>query len=212
MTDYNFELLKKENPKLYESIDLNIAQILKKYNTRIYKLFTAYLASDKKNVYFGDKIYKYLYDLYLDSLTIEDLKELKFLNKQINKLKKRIEFEFLAAFTETAIMDIPPMQKSELITDNANKMVLRDNDGFYSTNKHIQHKIDNEELVFKTMNSYLSNKEQIMNGERYINSKMLNRKEVLYIANYLGYGSVRNIILENQTRNKEKKFTKTKEM
>ena len=75
MTNYNFELLKKENPKLYESIDLNIAQILKKYNTRMYKLFTAYIASDKKNVYFGDKIYKYLYDLYLDSLTIDDLKE-----------------------------------------------------------------------------------------------------------------------------------------
>ena len=212
MTDYNFELLKKKNPKLYENIDLNIAQILKKYNTKMYKLFTAYLASGKKNIYFGNKIYKYLYDLYLDSLSMEDLKELKFLNKQINKLKKKIEFEFLAAFTETAIMDIPPMQTNELVTDNANKMIIRDKEGFYSINKHIQYKLDDEYLVFKTMNSYLTNKEEIMNGERNINSKTLNRKEVLYIANYLGYGSVRDIILEKQARKKEKKFTKTKEM
>lgn len=208
----NFELVKKENPFLYESLEFNIAKILKKYNMRIYRLYTEYLASNKQNNYYGNKIYNYIYSLYLGSLTKDDLKELKFLNKRIYKLIKHLEFEFLATFIETHALDIPPMQNNSMIVENAKTIMLRDNNGFYSTNKNIQNKIDNEEAVFQTLNSYLINKECIMNGERTINSKILTRKEILVIANYLGYGSVRENILESQTRKKQKTLTKTKEL
>ena len=208
--DYNFDLVKKENPELYESIEFNIAQILKKYNTSMYRLFTKYLASNKQDKYIGNKIYNYIYTLYLDSLTKDDLKELKFLNKRISKLIKHLEFEFLATFTETSALDIPPMQNNSNIINNANTIILRDINGFYSTDKNIQNKIDNEDAVFQTLNSYLINKENIMNGHRNINSKILNRKEVLVLSNYLGYGSVRENILESQTRKKQKTLTKTK--
>ncbi len=208
--DYNFDLVKKENPALYESLEFNIAKILKKYNARMYRLYTEYLASNKQNTYYEKKIKKYVYSLYLNSLNKEDLKELKIINKYINKLIKHLEFEFLATFTETNALGIPPMQNNSMIVENAKAIMLRDNNGFYSNDKNIQDKIDNEEAVFQTLNSYLINKESIMNGERTINSKILTRKEVLVIANYLGYGSVRENILESQTRKKQKTLTKTK--
>ena len=206
--DYNFDLVKKENPELYESIEFNIAMTLKKYNTSIYKLYTEYLATNKQNTNYEKKIKKYIYSLYLDSLNKNDLKELKIINKYINKLIKQLEFEFLATFTETKALDIPPMQNNSNIINNANIIILRDNNGFYSNDKNIQDKIENEEALFQTLNSYLINKEKIMNGEREINSKILTRKEVLVIANYLGYGSIRKNILESQTRINEKVKTK----
>lgn len=208
--DYNFDLVKKENPELYESIEFNIALILKKYNTSMYKIYTEYLASNKQNPNYEKKITKYIYSLYLDSLTKEDLKELKFLNKRISKLIKHLEFEFLAKFTETSMLDIPPMQNNSLIVESANKIMLRDYNGFYSTDKNIQNKIDKEDVVFQTLNSYLINKEIIMSGNRDINSKILTRKEVLVIANYLGYGSIRDNLLKIQSRKTEKVSTKTK--
>ena len=135
MNNYNFELLERENKQLYESVDFNIAKILKKYNTSMYKYFTMFLASNKTNNYCGEKVYNYLYNLYLNSLTKDDLKELKFLNKQINRLKKKIEFEFLATFTETSIIDVPPMQNNELVINLSDKIILRDSEGFYRTNE-----------------------------------------------------------------------------
>ena len=51
-----------------------------------------------------------------------------------------------------------------------------------------------------------------MSGKRTINSRILNRKEVLLVANYLRYGSIREETLENQTREKRKELTKTKEL
>lgn len=205
---YNFDLVKKENPELYESIEFNIAMTLKKYNTSIYKLYTEHLATNKQNTNYEKKIKRYIYSLYLDSLNKNDLKELKIINKYINKLIKQLEFEFLATFTETKALDIPPMQNNSNIINNANIIILRDNNGFYSNDKNIQDKIENEEALFQTLNSYLINKEKIMNGEREINSKILTRKEVLVIANYLGYGSIRRNILESQTRINEKVKTK----
>ena len=62
------------------------------------------------------------------------------------------------------------------------------------------------------MNSYLINKEKLMSGKRSIKSKVLNRKEVLFIANYLGYGSIRDNTLTNQKRKNEKNLVKTKEL
>lgn len=212
MNNYNFELLERENKQLYESVDFNIAKILKKYNTSMYKYFTMFLASNKTNNYCGEKVYNYLYNLYLNSLTKDDLKELKFLNKQINRLKKKIEFEFLATFTETSIIDVPPMQNNELVINLSDKIILRDSEGFYSNINHVQNKIDNESVVFNTMNSYLINKEEIMGGKRSIKSKVLNRKEVLFVANYLGYGSIRDNTLTNQKRKNEKNLVKTKEL
>ena len=210
--DYNYELVKKEFPTLYESVEFNMAIVLKKYNTNMYKLYTEYLASNKQDTYLENKIKKYVYSLYLDSLSKEDLKELKFLNKRISKLIKLLEFTFLVTFTETHVLDIPPMQKNSMIVNNANKIILRDNIGFYSNDTNTQLKIINEEVIFKTLNSYLVNKESIMSGKREINSKTLTRKEVLVIANYLGYGSIRKNLLESQTREKEKTITKTKDL
>ena len=210
--DYNFESVKKENPELYKSIDFNMAKILKKYNTNMYRLFASYLASNKQDKYIGDKLRKYIYSLYLNSLGKDDLKELKFLNKNINKLINLLEFEFLATFTETEVLNIPPMQKDTNIVIGADKIMLRDKNGFYSVHKNIQDKIDRENVIFDTLNSYLINKETIMNGNRDINSKILNRKEVLVLSNYLGYGSTRENLLSSQTRIKEKTLTKTKDL
>ena len=210
INDYNYDLVKKEFPTLYESVEFNIAIVLKKYNNKMYRCFTSYLANNKTNMYYKDKIDKYLYSLYLDSLTKDDLKELKFYNKQISKLIKALEFEFLASFTETDAFDIPPMQKNAGVIINSNKIIIRDNEGFYSNDRSIQNIIDEEQAVFKTLNSYLLNKENIMSGKREINSKILTRKEVLIIANYLGYGSIREEILNNQTR--ENNLTKTKKL
>lgn len=212
INDYNYDLVKKEFPSLYESVEFNTAKILKKYNTKIYRYFTSFLASNKTNIYYKDKIDKYLFSLYLDSLTKYDLKELKFFNKQISKLVKNLEFEFLATFTEIDVLDIPPMQKNTGIVVNAKKIMLRDKDGFYSNDNNTQNKVNEQQAVFKTLHSYLLNKENIMNGKREINSTILTRKEVLVIANYLGYSSVREEILESQTREKEKYLTKTKKL
>ena len=211
INDYNYDLVKKEFPTLYESVEFNIAKLLRKYNTRMYKCFTKYLATDKTNNYYKNKINIYLYSLYLDSLTKDDLKELKFLNKNIDHLIKKLNFEYLVTFSETGAVDIPPMQKDDSIINNANKIILRDNKGFYSTDKNIQNKINNEQAVFVTLHNYIKNKEKIMSGDRTINSTILNRKEVLLVANYLGYGSIREETLRKQTREEEKKLTKTKE-
>lgn len=208
--NYNYDLVKKEFPALYESIEFNIANLLKEHNTKMYKCYTAYVATDQSDVQYKKKIDKYLYSLYLDSLTKDDLKELKFLNKNINYLIKRIDFEYLVTFSETGAVDIPPMQKDESIIDNAKTIILRDNDGFYSNDVSFQNRIDYEQAVFETLHSYLLNKEEIMNGKRTINSKILNRKEALLIANYLGYAGTREKVLESQTREKGKLLTKTK--
>ena len=104
------------------------------------------------------------------------------------------------------------MQKDDSIINNANKIILRDNNGFYSTDESFQNKIVNEQAVFTTLHNYITNKEKIMSGKRTINSRILNRKEVLLVANYLHYGSIREEILTSQTREKEKVFTKTKEL
>lgn len=210
--NYNYDLVKKEFPALYESIEFNIANLLKEHNTKMYKCYTAYIATDQSDVQYKKKIDKYLYSLYLDSLTKDDLKELKFLNKNINYLIKRIDFEYLVTFSETGAVDIPPMQKDDSIINNANKIILRDNNGFYSTDENFQNKIVNEQAVFTTLHNYITNKEKIMSGKRTINSRILNRKEVLLVANYLRYGSIREEILESQTRKKEKVLTKTKEL
>ena len=212
INNYNYDLVKKEFPTLYESVEFNIANLLRKYNTKMYKCFTKYLATDKTNTDYKDKIDKYLYSLYLDSLTKDDLKELKFLNKNIDYLIKKLDFEYLVTFSETGAVDIPPMQKDDSIINNANKIILRDNNGFYSTDENFQNKIVNEQAVFTTLHNYITNKEKIMSGKRTINSRILNRKEVLLVANYLRYGSIREEILESQTRKKEKVFTKTKEL
>ena len=212
INNYNYDLVKKEFPTLYESVEFNIANLLRKYNTKMYKCFTKYLATDKTNTDYKDKIDKYLYSLYLDSLTKDDLKELKFLNKNIDYLIKKLDFEYLVTFSETGAVDIPPMQKDDSIINNANKIILRDNNGFYSTDENFQNKIVNEQAVFTTLHNYITNKEKIMSGKRTINSRILNRKEVLLVANYLRYGSIREEILESQTRKKEKVLTKTKEL
>ena len=123
INEYNYDLVKKEFPTLYESVDFNIANLLKKYNTEMYRYFASYLASNKTNTYYKNKIDKYLFNLYLDSLTKEDLKELKFLNKQIKKLVKNLEFEFLATFTETDAVDIPPMQEDNSVIANARRII-----------------------------------------------------------------------------------------
>lgn len=206
--NYNFNLLKKENPTLYESIDFNILLILKKYNTNMYKYFVSYQASDKSNIYFGSKIYHYLYNLYLSSLTKNDLKELKILNRSIDKLKKGLEFEFLIKISETGAFNIPLMQDSENIVKNAQRIIMRDKEGFYSTNPLIQNQMDNLSVEFDALNSYLINKEKIMNGVRTNISKYLTAKDLLMIVNYLGYGSVREEILNSQSRKKEKQKTK----
>lgn len=206
--DYNYDLVKKEFPALYNSIEFNLAKILKKYNTNMYKLYAEYLATNKQNTLYEKKIKRYIYSLYLNSLNKEDKKELKIINKYINKLVRHLEFEFLLTFTETCALDIPPMQNNSNIINSANAIILRDNNGFYSNDKNIQDKIDNEEAFFQTLNSYLINKECIMSGERKINSKILTRKEILVITNYLGYGSIRRNILGSQTRNNEKVKTK----
>ena len=212
INNYNYDLVKKEFPTLYESVEFNIANLLRKYNTKMYKCFTKYLATDKTNTDYKDKIDKYLYSLYLDSLTKDDLKELKFLNKNIDYLIKKLDFEYLVTFSETGAVDIPPMQKDDGVINNANKIILRDNKGFYSTDENFQNKIVNEQAVFTTLHNYITNKEKIMSGKRTINSRILNRKEVLLVANYLRYGSIREEILESQTRKKEKVLTKTKEL
>ncbi len=212
INNYNYDLVKKEFPTLYESVEFNIANLLRKYNTKMYKCFTKYLATDKTNMHYKNKIDSFLYSLYLDSLTKDDLKELKFLNKNIDYLIKKLDFEYLVTFSETGAVDIPPMQKDDSIINNANKIILRDNNGFYSTDESFQNKIVNEQAVFTTLHNYITNKEKIMSGKRTINSRILNRKEVLLVANYLRYGSIREEILESQTRKKEKVLTKTKEL
>ena len=49
INNYNYNLVKKEFPTLYESVEFNIANLLRKYNTKMYKCFTKYLATDKTN-------------------------------------------------------------------------------------------------------------------------------------------------------------------
>ena len=50
-----------------------------------------------------------------------------------------------------------------------------------------------------------------MNGKRTIKKNTLPRKEVLILANFIGYGSFRDDLLENQARNKNKILIKSKE-
>ena len=219
ISKYDFELVKKEMPDLYESIEFKIAVILKKHNEKMYKLFTKYLADGEKEDY--NTIIKYINSLYLDSLTKEEAYKLRLLNKNIDYLMKKLEFEYLFTFTETGALGIPPMQKDESVVNNATKIILRDKDGFYSNDESVQNRINNDQVVFATLHSYLLNKEKIMNGNRSINprkmhdskllkTKRITREDVLYAANYLGYASVRKNILTSQQRTHGKILSKTK--
>ena len=143
---------------------------------------------------------------------VNSLLGIELTDKDIETELKKLDFEYLITFSETGAVDIPPMQKDDSIINNANKIILRDNNGFYSTDESFQNKIVNEQAVFTTLHNYITNKEKIMSGKRTINSRILNRKEVLLVANYLHYGSIREEILTSQTREKEKVFTKTKEL
>ena len=87
INNYNYDLVKKEFPTLYESVEFNIANLLRKYNTKMYKCFTKYLATDKTNMHYKNKI-----DSFGSNYEIKRLD--KELNKKIEKAAlKRIKIK-----------------------------------------------------------------------------------------------------------------------
>lgn len=196
--------------KKFSYSDALIYEILNKYNKKIFNVFIEYLKSDKENIFLKKKIEDYLYKLYKSALSSKQVKQFNIIDRGIKQIFKKLQFQYLMKFDETGALNIPPMQQDSSIVDNAEKYILRDKKGYYSNNAHIQNSMNINHDIFDKLHIYILGKEEIMSGQITMHNHKLSRKEFLIISYYLGYGSARDNLLEEQKCNTEKNIQKTK--
>lgn len=192
-------------------IKREVLKIFKNWDSHAYNIYKDYLIGNTNDRKKNEKIEKRALALYLSSLTKEDLKRLKIVQRVINYLKKSIEFSTLSTVYETHIIDMPETFYNNCISENANVIGIRNKDGFFGINTQIQKEFDLYKEEFECLHKQLLIKENIMSGQMTIKKNTLTRKEVLFLANYIGYGSYRDNLLENQQVNNNKVLIKNKE-
>ncbi len=189
------------NIRLNQSLQL----VLKKHYFILYQKAKRTLKNNNQQINKINKIKKYIYKLYISTLTNEDLEQLKKLNSYLKYFADKIECEIYSNLNETNISQDSINDSNQFI------IILRDLEGFYSSNKYFQNYIDKNRVMFDELHKILLEKEAIMNGNRKKRNNNLSRKEISILSRYLGYGYERTNLLISQNRyEKEKRKIKNK--
>lgn len=188
-----------------------VLNIFKNYDSRTYKLYSEYIKANISNKRTNEKIEKRALALYLSSLTKDDLKRLSIVQQCIDALKKSIETNTLSTIYETHIINMPDTFYSNYISQNASIIGIRNTNGFFGIDEQTQKEFDLHKIEFDCLHKQLLIKEEIMSGQMPIRKNTLSRREVLILANYIGYGSYRDNLLENQQVDNNKVLIKNKE-
>lgn len=191
-------------------IKLEILKIFENRDSHAYKIYKNYLIGNINDRKKNEKIEKRALALYLSSLTKEDLKRLKIVQQVINSLKKSLEISTLSTIYETHIIDMPETFYNNYISKTANVIGIRNKEGFFGVDAQTQKEFDSYKEEFDCLHKQLLIKEEIMSGQMTIKKNTLTRKETIILANYIGYGSYRDNLLENQQVN-NKVLIKNKE-
>ena len=188
-----------------------VLNIFKNYDSRTYKLYSEYIKANISNKRTNEKIEKRALALYLSSLTKDDLKRLSIVQQCIDTLKKSIETNTLSTIYETHIINMPDTFYNNYISQNACIIGIRNTTGFFGIDEQTQKEFDLHKIEFDCLHKQLLIKEEIMSGQMPIRKNTLSRREVLILANYIGYGSYRDNLLENQQVDNNKVLIKNKE-
>lgn len=183
-------------------IKIKALQVFEKRDTRSYKISKDYLNGSTYNKRKNQTIEKRALKLYLSSLSKEDLKRLNIVEKCINAIKKSIEISTLTTIYETHIINMPQIPYKNCISQNASIIGIRNKDGFFGVDEQSQKQFDSCKHDLDCLHKLLLIKEQIMSGNSDIKKNTLTRKETIILANFLGYGSCRNDLLKDQTKDR----------
>lgn len=186
----------------YSKINSELLKLLKKHDVLGYVMCKHDLQNNT-NPFQNIRIQSRLYNLFLNSLSKEDAKSIRLIDKEIRKLSKNLEFELLGSLSETNIIDLP-RQSTKQALEHASVIALRDNQGFYPVDKNFDVVLDKytDELIL--INNLIKNKERIMNSDLPIKNNKLSNKEAKLLSYALGYGRLREEILNNNSREKHK--------
>lgn len=186
----------------YSKINSELLKLLKKHDVLGY-VTCKHDLQNNTNPFQNVRIQSRLYSLFLSSLKKEDAKSILLIDKEIRKLAKNLEFELLGSLSETNIIDLP-RQASEQALQYSDVIALRDKQGFYPLNNNFNVVINkyNDELIL--INNLIKNKEDIMNSDLPVKNKKLSKKETELLSYCLGYGKLREEILNNNSREKHK--------
>lgn len=186
----------------YSKINSELLKLLKKHDVLGY-VTCKHDLQNNTNPFQNVRIQSRLYSLFLSSLKKEDAKSILLIDKEIRKLAKNLEFELLGSLSETNIIDLP-RQASEQALQYSDVIALRDKQGFYPINSNFDVVINkyNDELIL--IDNLIKNKEDIMNSDLPVKNKKLSKKETELLSYCLGYGKLREEILNNNSREKHK--------
>ncbi len=186
----------------YSKINSELLKLFKKHDVLGY-VTCKHDLQNNTNPFQNVRIQSRLYSLFLSSLKKEDAKSILLIDKEIRKLAKNLEFELLGSLSETNIIDLP-RQASEQALQYSDVIALRDKQGFYPLNNNFDVVINkyNDELIL--INNLIKNKEDIMNSDLPVKNKKLSKKETELLSYCLGYGKLREEILNNNSREKHK--------
>ena len=97
-----------------------------------------------------------------------------------------------------------PRQATKQALQYSNVIALRDKQGFFPINNKFHAIINkyNDELIL--INNLINNKERIMISNLPVENKKLSKKEAELLSYSLGYGKLREEILNNNSREKHK--------
>ena len=155
---------------------------------------------------------KKLEKLYYKSIDKESREDLKEINKMILKWIKNIENKLGFTFYETYAIDMPnhnfDIRDIEHIKNSSEIVAYRDKEGFYGIDDKLQNRLNEIKIELDILHNLITRKEEIMNADTMLVTPKISKEELKYISEQLGYGSVRENILENQARNKKKSFVK----
>ena len=186
----------------YSKINSDLLKLLKKHDVLGY-VACKHDLQNNTNPFQNVRIQSRLYSLFLSSLKKEDAKSILLIDKEIRKLAKNLEFELLGSLSETNIIDLP-RQATKQALQYSNVIALRDKQGFFPINNKYDAIINkyNDELIL--INNLINNKERIMISNLPVENKKLSKKEAELLSYSLGYGKLREEILNNNSREKHK--------
>lgn len=142
--------------------------------------------------------------MYFRFLSKDELADLKEINKLIKMFKTDIEKELEFTFYETYATNMPnnsfDKRDEQNIKSASETVILRDKEGFYGIDENINNTINKYKIELEILHNLITRKEEIM-SKSIPNNKELN-EQLMFISSELGYGKVREIILQQQDRNK----------
>ena len=186
----------------YSKINNELLKLLKKRDLLGY-VTCKHDLQNNTNPFQNVRVQSRLYNLFLSSLKKDDAKSVLLIDKEIRRLSKNLEFELLGSLSETNIIDLP-RQASKQALQYSDVVALRDKQGFYPINNKYDVILNkyNDELIL--INNLIKNKERIMNSDLTVQNKKLSTKETKLLSYALGYGTLREEILNNNSRENHK--------